>query len=83
MKTYEYKDGSKIEVELVEMPPNVVYAMGEYHVGDCWTAKRFHATASNGKTAQFEKWGEAQQFLSANLKDHARNEGAERRNGVE
>jgi hypothetical protein len=66
MKTYEYKDGSKIEVELVEIPPNVVYAMGECHVGDCWTAKLFHATTSNGRTAQFDEWVEAKQFLSDN-----------------
>ena len=66
MKTYEYKDGSKIEVELVEMPPNVVYATEECHVGDCWTAKLFHATASNGRTAQFDEWVEAKQFLSDN-----------------
>ena len=69
MKTYEYKDGSKIEVELVEMPPNVVYAMGECHVGDCRTERVFHATASNGKTSQFDEWGEAKQFLSDNAED--------------
>ena len=69
MKTYEYRGGSKIEVEFVEMPPNVVYAMGECHVGDCWTAKLFHVTASNGKTAQFDEWGDAQQFLSDNMGD--------------
>ncbi len=69
MKTYEYKNRSKIEVELVEMPPNVVYAMGECYVGHCWTARLFHATASNGKTAQFDEWGEAKQFLSDNTQD--------------
>ena len=69
MKTYKYKDGSKIEVELSEVPPNVVYAMGEYHVGDCWTERLFHATASNGKTAKFNEFGEAKQFLSNNMGD--------------
>jgi hypothetical protein len=66
LRRYKYKDGSKIEVEAVEMPPDFTYAMGECHVGECWDLRLFHATSSNGKTAQFDKWEEAKQFLFDN-----------------
>ena len=57
MKIYEYKNGSKIEREL---SPDVVYALGEYHVGDC---KIYNATTSGGNTGQFDSWNEASEFL--------------------
>ena len=66
MKTYKYNDGSKIEIEVKNGAPDVVFAMGEYYVGDCRTEKTFHATASNGLSQACETWEEAKRFLLDN-----------------
>ena len=66
MKTYEYNDRSMIQVEVTHGPPDVVFAMGECHVGDYRIEKIFHATASNGESSACETWEEAKRFLSEN-----------------
>ena len=66
MQTYKYNDGSMIEIEVTDGAPDVVFAMGECHVGDCRIDKIFHATASNGESSACETWEEAKRFLSEN-----------------
>jgi len=68
MKINKYSDGSMIEIEVTEGEPHVVFAMGEYHVGDHSIEKIFHATASNGESQACETWEEAKHFLSNNMK---------------
>ena len=62
MKIYEYQNGSRIEVDSSQEPPDVTYAMGEYHVGDSYTTKTYHAFKANGEAKCFSNWYEAYKF---------------------
>ena len=64
MKTYTYKQGSKIEVEHISAV-DVVFAMGECHVGEV-SANVYHATATNGESQACDTWHEAKNFLFEN-----------------
>ena len=67
MKTYEYNDGSMIEIEVTEGEPSVVFAMGECHIGDFRAERIFHATQSGGESKACETWEKARRFLSESV----------------
>ena len=66
MDRYTYKDGSMIEIEVTDGAPDVVFAMGEYHIGDYRIEKIYHATAANGESQACDTWEDARQFLDNN-----------------
>jgi hypothetical protein len=66
MKEYLMRDGSKIMVEDGRVFPEVVYAMGEYHIGNGRPSKVYNATRADGNYKQFTRWDEAVMFCTQN-----------------